>query len=159
MWRMTRRTTFGLYRGVLISKWALLISMALDARGISSSRQPRLLQFETAMRIVTIAALHHAFKNLVMKRFLKVWFYLTVTTNAQLRFTCLQQGYRREVGFFAIRWINESYRARDIPPRIHGVRRVTIGAPDVIAPVFAAAEIVSFFATSVTSQTSFGDLF
>src|SRR5690349_2782251 len=39
------------------------------------------------------------------------------------------------------------------------MRRVTIGAADVVAPVLAAAEVVVLFPAGVTSQTSLGDLF
>ena len=39
------------------------------------------------------------------------------------------------------------------------MRRVTIDAPNVIAPVFASAEVVVLLLTSMASQTSLGCLF
>jgi len=50
-----------------------------------------LLQFETAVRVVAITALHYAFKNFVMKWFVEVGLYLVVTTNAELRFANLEK--------------------------------------------------------------------
>jgi hypothetical protein len=50
-----------------------------------------LFQFETTVRIVTIAALHRTFKNFVMERFVEVGLYLGMTANAELRLADFQQ--------------------------------------------------------------------
>ena len=68
----------------------LLIGVALYARGICARSQPCLLEFETTVRIVTVAALHHAFQHLVMKGLVEVGFYLVMTTNAELRLAGFQ---------------------------------------------------------------------
>lgn len=68
MRRVTCDAAFLFYGSVFISKRSLLISMALDAGGIRAGGQPGLFQFKTAMRIVTITALHGAFENLVVER-------------------------------------------------------------------------------------------
>ena len=36
---------------------------------------------------------------------------------------------------------------------------MTVGAADIVAPVFAAAEVVVFFAARVAAETGFGNLF
>ncbi len=67
MRRMTSCASFGFHRSMLISKRTLLVRMALNARGVRAGGQSRLLEFKTAVRIVTIAATHHAFQHFVME--------------------------------------------------------------------------------------------
>ena len=87
---MTRHASVGLHRRVFERKWTLLVRVALDARGISADRQPRLLQLETAVRIVAIAAAHRAFEHLVVRRHRELVFDFAVATQTELRFTDLQ---------------------------------------------------------------------
>ena len=87
---MTGDTSVGLDRSVFESKWTLLIGVALDARRISSNRQPCLFQFETAVRVMAVAAFHSSFENLVMLRHGELVFDFTVATQAQLRLTVFQ---------------------------------------------------------------------
>lgn len=65
--RMTRTAAFRLHRGMLESKWPLLVRMTLHASRICASGQSRLFEFKTAMWIMAIAALHSSFENLVME--------------------------------------------------------------------------------------------
>ena len=81
---VTSDATFSLKRCVLVGERTLFVSMTLNARSISAGCQPRLLQFETAVWVVTIAALHHALQDFVMKRLVEVRLYFTMTTNAEL---------------------------------------------------------------------------
>ena len=50
------------------SEWTLLVRVTLYARRIGAGSQSGLLEFKTAMRIVTVAALHRAFENFVVER-------------------------------------------------------------------------------------------
>ena len=68
---------------MLESEWTLLVGMTLNTRRICAGRQPRLLELETAVRIVTIAALHRAFEHLVMKGFVEVGLNFVVATDAE----------------------------------------------------------------------------
>ena len=74
---------------MLESEWTLLVGMTLNACRVCARCQPGLLELETAVRIVTIAALHRAFEHLVMKRFVEVGLNLVVATDAELRLACL----------------------------------------------------------------------
>ena len=75
---------------MFVNKRALLVRVTLDAGRVRAGREPRLLEFETAMRIVTIRTLHGAFENLVMERQIKLVLYFAVTTNAELGFAGAQ---------------------------------------------------------------------
>jgi hypothetical protein len=83
--RVTRHATFGLYRSVFIGKWTLLIDVAFYASCVTASGQPRLLKFETAMRIMAIATLHGAFENLVMEGLGEIRLSFTMAAHAKLR--------------------------------------------------------------------------
>ena len=111
---MTGHAAVGLEWGVLVCEWSLLVRMTLDARRVRARGQPRLLELETAVRIVTIAALHRAFEHLVMKGFIEVRLNLVVTTDAELRLAFLQQETSREVGFFSVRGADKRDRLRDV---------------------------------------------
>ena len=84
---VTGHAAVGLNGSMFKRKWTLLIRMAFQAGGVSPHRQSRLLQLETAVRIVAVAAAHGAFEDLVMGGHGELMFHFTVTTQAQLRFT------------------------------------------------------------------------
>ena len=90
MRRMAGRASFRLERRVFVSERPLLVGMALYARGIGAGCQSCLLEFETAVRIVAITALHRAFQNLVMERLVEIGLHFVVTTDAELRLPDLQ---------------------------------------------------------------------
>ena len=75
---------------MLVNKRTLLVGVALDAGGVGAGRESRLFQFEAAVRIVAIAALHRAFEHLVMKRQIELVLRLAVTTETKLRLAVLQ---------------------------------------------------------------------
>ena len=83
---VTRAATFSFHRCVFVSEGALLVGVTLDASRISASGQARLFQFKSAVRIVTVAALHRAFQHFVMEGQLKLVLDLAVTAQAELRF-------------------------------------------------------------------------
>ena len=84
------RTSFGFEWRVLVSERALLVCVTLYAGRIGAGCEPCLLELEAAVRIVAVAALHRAFKHLVMKRFGEVGLNFVVTAYAQLRFAQLE---------------------------------------------------------------------
>src|ERR1041385_1171112 len=65
--RVTRDATIGLHWCMLVNKWSLLVCVTLDASGVGAGRESCLFKFETAVRVVTITALHRAFQHLVME--------------------------------------------------------------------------------------------
>ena len=68
MRHVTRRTAFGFQRRMFKSERALLVGMTFKAGGIRAGRKSRLLEFEATVRVVTVAAFHRSFEDLVMKR-------------------------------------------------------------------------------------------
>ena len=76
-----------LHRSMFEREWPLLVCVTLDARGVSAYRQPRLLQLETTVRIVAVAAFHRPFEHLVMLRHRELVFDFTVTVQAKLWLT------------------------------------------------------------------------
>ena len=88
---MTRDATIRLNRGMLVNKRSLLICMTLDASCIGARRESRLLEFETAVRIVAVATLHRAFEHFVMEWQIELVLRLAVTTEAKLRFAVSKQ--------------------------------------------------------------------
>src|ERR1051325_12147098 len=72
MRRVTGSTPFSLKWRMFVGKWTLFVCVALDAGSIRACGQSRLLQFEATMGIMTITALHHALKHLVMKWLVEV---------------------------------------------------------------------------------------
>ena len=93
MRRVTGHTTFGFHRGVFISEWTLFVRMTFNASGISAGGQARLFEFETAMRVMTIAATHRAFHDFVMEGHGERRLHFAVATEAKLRVAHLQHSY------------------------------------------------------------------
>ena len=58
---MAGSTTFGLERGVFEYEWPTFIAVALDARCVGADTEFGLFRLETAMSIVTAAAVHCPF--------------------------------------------------------------------------------------------------
>ena len=88
--RVTSRAAFGLDRRMLESKRPLLVSVALDARGIGARCEARLSRLKSAVRVMTIAAAHRAFQHFMMERRRKCRLDLVVATDAELRVVHLQ---------------------------------------------------------------------
>jgi hypothetical protein len=86
---MARSAPFDLQGRVLEKKRPLFVCVTLNARSIRAHGKPRLLLLEPPMRIVTVAAVHRSFENLVMERFCELRLRLVVTGHAQLRFALL----------------------------------------------------------------------
>ena len=158
MGRVTSRTTFGLQRCVFVGKGALLISVTLDAGGISPGGQPGLFEFKTAMRIVAVAAAHSAFKNFMMKRLIECMLDFAMTPETELRVAGLQHGCRSKPGLFSVHRTDTGNRAGQVFSSGWRVGGVTIGTTDVVAPMFPAPEIVVLFSSGMAGQTSFGNL-
>ena len=99
---VTRNATIRLHRSMFEREWALLVCVTLDTRGIRADRQPRLLQLETTVRVVAIAASHRAFENLVMGRKRELVFDFAMTVQAKLWLTDFQQMDRGEIRFLCV---------------------------------------------------------
>ena len=65
----------------------------------------------------------------------------------------------RKIRLLGARRTNESYRLRYVPVAGFRVRRVTVSAADVVAPVFAATKIIAFLFAGMAGQTGFRNLF
>ena len=100
--RVTRDTAVGLHRRMLVNKRPLLVCVTLDASSVGARRESRLFKFETAVRVVAIAALHRAFQHLVMKRQVELVLSLAVTTETKLWLACLEQFDIREAGLLRV---------------------------------------------------------
>lgn len=101
--RMTGDAPFGFHRSMLVNKRPLLVRVTLNTRGVEARRQPGLFKLKSAVRVVTIAALHRAFQHLVMERQLKLVLDFTVTAQAELRLTGGQQLNAGYAGLLSIR--------------------------------------------------------
>ena len=111
---VTGRAAFGLHRRVLKRIWSLLVDVALDASRISSRSEPGLPGFESAVRIVTVAAPHRAFQDFVMERHRKLGLHLIVTTGAELWIIRFQHASCREAGLLRIRGRRKKIRTRHV---------------------------------------------
>ncbi len=92
------------------NKWTLLVRVTLNTSRIGSSCQSRLFEFEAAMRIMAIAALHSSFEDLVMEGKIELMFCFGMTAHTKLRFAIFQQLERREARFLSIRQPNKNVR-------------------------------------------------
>ena len=99
---MTGDAAVGFYRRMFVNKRPLLIGVTLDARRIEAGRQPGLLEFETAMRIVAVAALHRAFQHLVMERQVELVLRFAMAAEAKLRLALTEQLQIRKARFLRI---------------------------------------------------------
>ena len=108
MRRVTSRAPFSFERRVFVGERTLLVRVTLNASRIGTGGEPRLLEFETAMRIVAIAALHGSFENLVVERLGEIRFRFTMATHAKLRFAVLEHGHSRKAGLLRVGWTNKS---------------------------------------------------
>ena len=159
MRRMTSDAPIGLHWSMLVNKRALLVRVTLDAGGVSAGGEACLFEFKTAVRIVAVAALHRAFQHLVMERQVELVLGFAMATEAKLWLAFAEQLQIRKPGLLRVCLGNEDVRSRELPASWLRVGRVAVGASDVVAPVFAAAEVVVFLAAGVTTQTRLGDLF
>ena len=158
------------FRGrVLEYKRPLFVGVALHARGIRASIEPCLFQFESAVRVVAIAALHRAFQHLVMERLRELCLRLVVASHTQLRLVLHKHLWRRQVVGMRREGTYRNERRRRIglslrrASKLRGepareVRGVAIGASHVVAPVLAALVVVVLFLTGVALQAAFGYL-
>ncbi len=109
--RMASHATFSLHRSVFIGKRPLLVYVALNAGGISASRQPGLFKLKTTVRIVTITALHGSFKDLMVEGLGEIGFCFTMATHAKLRLAHFQHSDCCEARLFGVCRAHENIRA------------------------------------------------
>src|SRR5262245_16419815 len=167
---MTNRAAFDFCRRVLEHERPLLVGVAFHASGVCAGVKPRLFQLKSAMRIVTVAALHRAFKHAVMKRLSELRLRLVVAGHTKLRLVLHKHLRRCQVVRMRREWAYGHQRGRRIGLSLRRagkfgrepgreVRGVAVRARYVVAPVFASLVVVVLFLTGVTLQTAFGDLF
>jgi hypothetical protein len=82
---MTDGAAFYLDRRMFKDERPLLISVTFHAGRIRAGGQTLLFGFKSAMRVMTIAALHEAFQHLVVEGHRELSFLLGVTLKAQTR--------------------------------------------------------------------------
>ena len=82
---MTGNTTLGLDGPVLKREGPRLIGMALEADLVLRGSRPQLLGQETAVRIMTIAALHQPLFNTMSKRPVKLLFLVGMAAVTKIR--------------------------------------------------------------------------
>ena len=90
MRRMAGCASFGLEWRMFVSEWALLVGVTLHARRVRAGCQSCLLELKTTVGVVTIAALHRALEDFVMKGLVEIGFYFLMTTYAELRLPDLE---------------------------------------------------------------------
>ena len=111
---MAGHTAFSFQRRMFISERPLFVRVTFNAGCISARGQARLFEFETAMRVMTIAATHRTFHNFVMEGHGESRFNFAVATETKLRVAHLQHSYRPESWFFSICRGDAGDRARHI---------------------------------------------
>ena len=75
---------------MLESEWTLFVCMTLYTSCVRARCESCLFELETAVRVMTIAALHRAFEHLVMKRQIELVLCFAVTTETKLGFAAFQ---------------------------------------------------------------------
>ena len=83
--RVARDAALGLDYGMLKDKRTCGLGVALGADRVLIGSRLQLLAFESAMRIVTIAAAQQPFIDFVMERLREGWFHVGVAGVAKLR--------------------------------------------------------------------------
>ena len=116
---MTGNTAFILHRRMFVHEWTLFVCVTLDAGRVCACRKSCLFQFETTVRIVTVAALHRAFQHFVVGGQIKLVLDFRVAAQAKLWFIHLQQLHACETGLLRIGSRNEDIRARQVSSRFH----------------------------------------
>ena len=157
--RMAGHAPFGLHRSVLESEWALLVRVAFETSCIATRYESGRFEFESTMRIVAITATHGSFHNLVVKGRGKCRLDLAVASHTELRVVRPEHSDGREARLFGIRSCRIDIRAGKILPGRIGVRRVTIGAANIVAPVLTTTEVVPLFLACMAGKTGFSRFF
>ncbi len=122
MGRVASNAPFRLNWSMLVNKWSLLVYVTLYAGRIDTCCQSRLFKFETAVRIVAIAALQRAFQHFMMEWQLELMFDLAMTAQTELRFAGVEQLHTRDAGLLRVCWREEYVRSCQLSP---GSRSVT----------------------------------
>jgi len=152
---VTSGASFDLQRCVLENKRALFVAVTFYASCIGADSELCLLLLKSAMRVVAIAAVHRAFKNLVVKRLAELSFRLGVTGHAKLRLVLTEHSLRRLTRLLCGDVTDERYRAVLKLFRSGSVRAVTIGTADVVAPMLAPTKVIMVLFTGMAAQTRF----
>ena len=90
-----------------------------------------------------------------MERSAELRFRFSVTTDTELRLASAQHVRRQQITISSGSFGHELIRTRIAALRYRRVRRMTIRAPYVVAPMLAAPEVVVFLFAGMTAQTGF----
>lgn len=138
---------------------SLLVGVTFHAGLVRANGHLCLFLIKTAVRVVTIAAVHRALKHFVTERLRELSLNLSVAAHAELRFAVLKHRPICLVGPLCRcpAYLND----RTGTLRCEGgpVSGMAVGASYVVAPVVAAAEIIVVFLAGVTRKASFGRRF
>src|SRR5689334_13460267 len=94
---MARGAAFDLQRRMFEDERPLFVSVALEAGGVRPSSKPRLLQLETSVRVMAIAAIHRPFQHPMMEGASELGLGLVVACHAELNLVFLQHMHRDKV--------------------------------------------------------------
>jgi len=100
--RVTGNAAVGFDRSMFVDEWSLLVCVTLDASRVRARRQSCLFKFETAVRVVAIAALHCAFQHFVVERQIELVLGLTMTTETELRLAVSEQFQLGDTGLLCV---------------------------------------------------------
>ena len=159
VWCMTCDAPFGFHRGMFVNKGTLLVRMTLNTSRIGAGCESCLFQFKTAVRVMTITALHGALKNFVMERQIKLVLHLGVAAQAKLWLAVFQKFDGREARLFGVCRRYESDRAGNILSAGAAMGGVAICTTYVVAPVFTAPEVIVLLSSGVACKTRLGCFF
>jgi hypothetical protein len=106
---VTRGATLDLEWCVFENERALFVAVALDTRGVGADGKLCLLLFESAVRIMTIAAVHRAFEYFVMERLAELSLCFGMTRHAELGLVRAEHRTRRLSGFLMCDVSRKSY--------------------------------------------------
>ena len=83
VWIVTRCAPFDLCRRMFEDERTLFVRVALEARSVRPCRKPYLLQLESSVRIMAIAAIHRPFQHFVVKGSVELRLGLVMTRHAE----------------------------------------------------------------------------
>ena len=152
---MTSNATIGLYWSMLVNKRSLLVCVTLDTGCVSAGCEPRLLELETAVRIVAIAALHGAFEHPVVKWLTELSLGFVVAGYAELGLICSQHPFGCLTGILCGGVADYRHRTCAEVTEVGAVCRMTLRTSDIVPPMLAAAKIIVRLFAGMTRKARF----
>src|SRR3982751_585515 len=123
---MACRAAFGFERSMFKDKRTLFIRVAFYTSRVRADREVCLFLFKTAVSVMTIAAIHRAFENLMMIRLAELRFHFRMTSDAKLRLALSEHCKRRIARSFFGCFARQRNRAGFKGGELLSVRRMTL---------------------------------